>query len=288
MRNFKKVYIEITNICNLSCSFCPKTQRSPKYMDKGLFSEILKQLQGHAKYVYFHVLGEPLLHPEISEFLDICAEYRHRVNITTNGTLISEKKDKIINKAALRQINFSLHSFEANIRQYSVDVYLKGIFDFIHEARENTNIQFCLRLWNLSEGRNNENNLYILRKIEDEFKLDFKIDEKLTPCSGIKLGRNLFINQALTFQWPVSGTCELESKGFCYGLRDQIAILSDGTVVPCCLDGEGIIKLGNISQEPLETILTSERSAAMYNGFSRRDVIEPLCKRCEYRLRFNR
>lgn len=288
LKKFKKVYIEITNVCNLSCSFCPKTKRPAKFMEKSLFAEILKQLRGHAKFVYFHVLGEPLLHPEIDDFLDLCLDNELRVNITTNGTLIAEKKESIINKQSLRQVNFSLHSFEANISQHPVDRYLQDVFDFIHEAREKTNIQFCLRLWNLSEGRNNENNLYILSKIEEEFQLDFKIEERLTPCNGINIGRNLFINQANTFQWPNSGTCELEGKGFCYGLREQVAILADGTVVPCCLDGEGVIALGNMNQESLEEILDNDRSKAMYNGFSRKDVVEPLCKRCEFRLRFNR
>lgn len=287
MRKYKKVYIEITNICNLSCSFCPKTKRPAGFMDRLLFEKILVEIKGSTRFVYFHVLGEPLLHPEIGLFLDLCSKYDHRVNITTNGTFASRVKDVILYKPALRQVNFSLHSFEANINQHSIDEYLNGIFSFIHEAREKTNIQISLRLWNLKETEGNDSNKYILRKIEEEFSLPFEIQEELTPCNGLKIGRNIFLNQSHTFKWPEICGDNIEGKGFCYGLRDQFAILVDGTVVPCCLDGEGVIALGNALHEPLTEILENERAAAIFEGFSRRDVVEPLCRKCTYRLRFN-
>ena len=288
MKTFKKIYIEITNVCNLTCAFCPKTKRPSGFMSQELFKKILAEIQGHGKFVYFHVLGEPLLHPELGQFFDICHEFQTKVNLTTNGTLIQKAGELLLSKPALRQVNFSLHSFYANEQGYSIEPYLDRIFDFIEEARKRTNLLICLRLWNLSDGTPTENNRIILDRIEKAFSLDYPIEEKLTPCRGIKLAENIFLNQAESFQWPNIGLPELaDEKGFCYGLRDQVAILVDGTVVPCCLDGEGNIPLGNIENCSFSKIIESKQAQDMYNAFSNRKIIEPLCRTCGYRTRFN-
>ena len=287
MKKFKKIFIEITNICNLSCSFCPGTKREPAFMTKELFERILEQVDGRGEFIYFHVMGEPLLHPQISLFLDLCEKHNFKVNITTNGTLIDKLDDILVAKDALRQINLSLHSFEANENNYSIESYLDKIFAFVKIAEENKKL-ICLRLWNLLDGGKNLKNDYILRRIEDEFKLDFKIEDKLTPCKGINLVENVFINQAAKFDWPSLDGEEINSKGFCYGLKDQVGFLVDGTVIPCCLDGEGIINLGNINEDSFDSIVNSKRAKDLYEGFSLRVVSEELCRKCGYRNRFTR
>lgn len=288
MKRFKKTYIEITNKCNLSCEFCPKTVRKTEFMGRELFEEILIKLQGHSEFLYFHVMGEPLLHPEIGWFLDVCARYNYRVNITTNGTLISKTEEAILSKPALRQVNFSLHSFDANAAEGSMDSYLDGIFRFIHRARDTRKLLICLRLWNISENGADNGNGHILRRMEEEFGLGFTIEEKITPCKGIKLGENIFLNQAEKFDWPDIEAEDIGVRGFCYGLRDQVAILVDGTVVPCCLDGEGAVPLGNIQESSMEAIVNSERARNVYEGFSRREAAEALCRKCGYRGRFSK
>lgn len=287
MKKFKKTYIEITNICNLSCDFCPKTNRPAQFMSRELFEKILCEINGRSEYLYFHVMGEPLLHPEISLFLDLCHKHGYRVNITTNGTLTDKAADSIISKPALRQVNFSLHSFEANMNEYPVDNYLDKIFKFIYRSGKERELLICLRLWNISEDGKNKKNRYILQRIEQEYRLSFTIEEKLTPCSGIKLAENVFLNQAATFDWPDIRQADMDGKGFCYGLRGQVAILVDGTVVPCCLDGEGIIKLGNIKEQDFNSIIHSKRAREFYEGFSRREAVEALCRKCGYRARFS-
>ena len=202
MKKYKRTYIEITNVCNLSCDFCPKTKRPAEFMSREMFEDILCKINGKTKFLYFHVMGEPLLHPELGGFLDLCHQYGYRVNITTNGTLIDEANDTILFKPALRQVNFSLHSFEANINEYSMVSYLDKIFAFIKRSREEDELQICLRLWNVSEDSKNENNRFVLQRIEREFGLDFTIEEKLTPCNGIKLAENVFLNQSAVFDWP--------------------------------------------------------------------------------------
>lgn len=286
MKKFKKIYIEITNTCNLSCDFCPKTLRKAEFMSRELFGQILEKVKGHSEFLYFHVMGEPLLHPEIGSFLDLCSSYGYRVNITTNGTLIRRVQEAIIAKLALRQMNFSLHSFEANSKETSMDSYLDGIFEFIRKAGNERKLYISLRLWNISEQGSNRENRYILNRIQKEFGLPFAIEDKIPHCRGIKLAENIFLNQAEKFDWPDVNAKEVGIEGFCYGMRDQLAILVDGTVVPCCLDRDASIYLGNIKEGSIQEIVESKRAKELFDGFSRREAVEDLCRRCGYRSRF--
>jgi radical SAM protein with 4Fe4S-binding SPASM domain len=291
MKKFKKVYIEITNVCNLACSFCPKTQRSPEFMKLDAFSNILDQVKEYTDYIYFHVKGEPLLHPELDKFLDLSFEKGLKATLTTNGTLISKVKDKILNKTALRQVNISLHSFDANEKITHMDNYMNSIIDFAKEAVEASDTIIALRLWNLSESNitnlERQRNRHILEIIEKAFNLDYRIEEQISAKRGIKLSERIFLNQDYEFKWPDLKEEEDHGRGFCYGLRNQIAILVDGTVVPCCLDGEGVINLGNIKKASFSEIISSERARNIAEGFSSRKCLEELCRKCGYRRRFN-
>lgn len=292
MKKFKKFYIEITNICNLRCDFCPETKRASEFMKIETFNKILEQIKPYTDYIYFHVKGEPLLHPEIDKFLDLSYEKGFMVNITTNGTLIKEVTDKILMKPALRQVNFSLHSFDGNELEEGKDEYINNIFSFVNEAVTKTEVITAFRLWNLDKDKattsQRKRNLEILNKIENEFKLGYKIEGEINPIKGIKIAEKVFLNQDYKFEWPALDKEEDFSKGFCYGLRSQIAILVDGTVVPCCLDGDGIINLGNIHKTLFSEILEGERANNIYQGFSKKEVYEELCRKCGYRKRFNK
>ncbi|MGB4439193.1 MAG: radical SAM/SPASM domain-containing protein [Sedimentibacter sp.] len=290
MKQFKKIYIEITNVCNLACSFCPQTRRKPKFMNIETFRKILDQIKNHTNYIYFHVKGEPLLHPEIDKFLDISYEKGFKVNISTNGTLINKVKGKIIMKPALRQINFSLHSFDGNEKLNNKGEYVNNILSFAKEASTNYEVTISLRLWNLEKNnavnlakkKNNE----LLDIIERQFNLNYKIQEKVVHGKGMKIADKIYLNQDHEFQWPDLKENEDDGIGFCYGLRNQIAILVDGTVVPCCLDGEGIINLGSINTTHFSELIESERVNNIVDGFSRRVAVEELCRKCGYRKKF--
>ncbi len=284
MKKFKKVYIEITNVCNLSCNFCPKTSRKLKFIGKESFEHIVKNIRPYTEHVYFHLMGEPFLNKELGHFLEISKENQLKVNITTNGTLISEVKDILINAQALRQVNISLHSFEANEEQIDFNEYINNIINFVKEATEKTNIICSLRLWNLDTKYNASNNLNIdiFELLEQEFELNCDLKECLKEKNSFKLKNNVYISMGEKFKWPSLNEEELGERAFCYGLRDQIGILVDGTVVPCCLDSEGSIPLGNIFDSSLEEILNSKRANEIYDGFSGRKAVEELCKRCGF------
>ncbi len=284
MKKFKKVYIEITNICNLSCNFCPKTSRKLKFMDKESFEHIIKNIKPYTDHVYFHLMGEPFLNKGIEHFLETSKENQLKVNITTNGTLISDVKNILLNAPALRQVNISLHSFEANEEQIDFNEYINNIINFVKEATENTNIICSLRLWNLDTrySANNNMNIDIFKFLEQEFEISCDLKERLKEKNSFKLKNNVYISMGEKFKWPSLKEEELGERAFCYGLRDQIGILVDGTVVPCCLDSEGSISLGNIFEDTLDEILNSKRAKDIYNGFSGRKAVEELCKRCGF------
>ncbi|MCE4046403.1 SPASM domain-containing protein [Lysinibacillus fusiformis] len=289
MKTFKKVYIEITSVCNLACSFCPPTERAKGLIKVEQFNKILDEIRPHTKYIYLHVKGEPLLHPRIDQLLDAAHAKGFKVNITTNGTLIKKNREKILGKPALRQINFSLHSFDGHEGSENREKYLGDILDFVRESREYKTI-ISYRLWNLQQdhvsdvaARRNRETLEIL---ENEYNLDYRIEEKVEPGKGVKIGSNIYLNQDHEFRWPSLLEPEDEGKGFCHALRSQAAILVDGTVVPCCLDGEGVINLGNIHEKSFSEIVDGERANNIIDGFSRREAVEELCRKCGYRQKF--
>jgi radical SAM protein with 4Fe4S-binding SPASM domain len=292
MKKFKKFYIEITSICNLSCSFCPPTERAKGFISVEDFTKRLEQIKPHTDYIYFHLKGEPLLHPKIDQLLDISHEHGFKVNITTNGTLLQKNKHKLLSKPALRQMNFSLHSFDGHEGSTDKEGYIGGVLSFVREAMDQTNMIASFRLWNLSQDNmtnaEKQRNREILEMIEKEFELDYFIEEKVVPGSGVKIADRVYLNQDYEFEWPDLRAKEDDGKGFCYGLRNQAGILIDGTVVPCCLDGEGVINLGNINDQHFSDIVEGERANNLVEGFSRREAVEELCRKCGYRQRFGK
>ncbi|RXI96713.1 radical SAM protein [Anaerobacillus alkaliphilus] len=290
MKTFKKVYVEITSICNLACSFCPPTERAKQFISIEQFTTILDQIKPHTKYIYLHVKGEPLLHPKIDQLLDISHEKGFKVNITTNGTLLKKAKHKIFGKPAIRQMNFSLHSFDGHPGSTNRLEYITTVLGFAREAVDSSNMIVSLRLWNLDQDNatnlERSRNREALAIIEEEFNLDYQIEERVTPGSGLKIADRIYINQDYEFKWPALHEEEDEGKGFCHGLRSQAAILTNGTVVPCCLDGEGVINLGNVYETSFSDIVEGDRANKLYDGFSRREAVEELCRKCGYRKRF--
>ncbi|MBM6860235.1 SPASM domain-containing protein, partial [Clostridium saudiense] len=239
--------------------------------------------------VYFHLMGEPFLNKNLEKFLEVCEESKLKVNITTNGTLINNVKEVLLKSKALRQVNISLHSFEANDSKMTLEEYITNITNFINEANKESNIICSIRLWNMDteelKACNSLNN-NILKILEKELNIEFSLGERLQEKPGIKVRKNLYVNMAEKFEWPNINLANEEVEVFCYGLRDQIGILVDGTVVPCCLDSEGNIPLGNIFNTSLGEIISSNRAKNIYDGFSNRKAVEELCKRCGYAKRY--
>ena len=285
-KRFAKVYLEITNICNLRCDFCPGNLRPPHSITPQEFETLADKLRPYTDYLYFHVMGEPLLHPRLGEFLSVAGEYGFRVSVTTNGVLLKTEGEILLKSAAvLHKVSVSLHSKEGNGERVDQDDYLSDAVEFSKKAADR-GIYSVLRLWNLDtdthKGENVENK-------EIEARLHEAFPEEWTPrLNGYRLSRNVFLEYAGIFTWPSESEADEIEDGYCHGLLDQIAVLADGTVVPCCLDAEGEISLGNLFFTPLEEILASPRATEMREGLMKGRFTESLCKKCTYRRRFKR
>ncbi len=273
---YKKVYVEITNQCNMHCSFCHGHSRAPKQMSLDEFTYILDKLTGHTQYIYYHLMGEPLTHPLLPAFLKLANDRGYKSIITTNGTLLHKRQNELLG-AGLHKVNISLHSFE-NGNDDSHCKYITELADFAkNAANQNTIVVF--RLWNKGyDSGKNEAALSILRhNISGEW---------VENTRGIKVRDRIFIEYGDRFEWPDSNADIKGERFYCYGLKDQFGILVDGTVVPCCLDSDGVIDLGNIFTKDIKSILNSKRSTDIVEGFKCGKASEELCKRCGYAQRF--
>lgn len=289
MKKFKKIYVEITNVCNLHCRFCPKNSRPSEYMSVESFERILKEIKPYCSSIYLHVKGEPLLHPHFAQLLKIAEINGFKTNITTNGTLIGKNGSAILNAQTVRQVNISLHSLTEHSQQMDHQAYLTHLADFIYKAVHQSQIYISLRFWNIKHDNTSQNLFYhsLLKDLLAPINLSVPTIDFENSGKSTKITDRLFVHIENEFDWPNLQSPNLETKGYCLGLRDQIAILTCGTVVPCCLDADGIISLGNIFQTSLGQILSSDKAKHIYQGFSRGEAVEELCKKCTFKKRFD-
>ncbi len=276
----KKIYVEITNVCNLRCDFCPPVGRPPGFLSRESFGVVLGKLAGKARILYFHIKGEPLLHPELGVFIDMAGEAGFEVHITTNGSLLTERIDELRGRPALRRVNISLHSL-GSVPEASRESTRLAIL----EAAELLALEDSIRVVSLRQWDSSAPDKNLVRL---GAKINFHPAERFVwprLPDALKPSR-----PAATAQPGIAGqpgiAADFGGSGFCLALRDQAGILLDGTVVPCCLDAEGGIPLGSIYESGWDEIMASARARALYKGFSERKVVEPLCRTCGFRTRF--
>lgn len=277
---FKRIYIEITNTCNLTCQFCIQNQRVPRYMSIQEVTHVLDEIQPYTKYVYLHILGEPLSHPYIKEILQCCKERNIYVNLTTNGTLLEHHKD-VLCGAGLRQLNVSLHSFPEHEQTH----YLQNVLT-TGEAIAATGTHVNYRLWSIQEnGKLRANTMQLLESVNQHYKLFTEVEEP-KRMQRIALGDHLHLHFEDVFAWPSLHVNKISERGRCLGMKTMCGILSNGDVVPCCLDSKGDIFLGNIFKQSFSEILQCDRVKQMLEGFEKHYLMELLCQHCGYRTRF--
>ena len=273
---YNKVYVEITNICNMNCSFCHGHSRAPRRMSKQEFATVLDKLKDQTKYIYYHLMGEPLTHPNLSEFVKMATEQGYKSIITTNGTLL-DRCEKELLSAGVHKFNLSVHSLESGNDEDYIN-YVKSLACFAKKAAEK-GIIVVFRLWN--KGYDNGKNDIVFDVLKENVS-----GEWVENTRGIRIRDKIHLEYGERFEWPDSNAEIKGEKISCYALRDQFGILVDGTVVPCCLDSDGVINLGNIFSEDIDDILNSQRASDIAAGFKSGVASEELCKRCGYAQRF--
>ena len=273
---YSRAYVEITNICNMRCSFCHGHSRKMRQLTREEFAHILRQLQGQTGYVYYHLMGEPLTHPNLPEFLAMARQQGFKSVITTNGTLLHKVLPALL-EAGLHKLSISLHSFEQDDEE-TFRTYLSHVAQAAITAAEAGTV-VVLRLWNkgFDKGRNDLALEFLQNAIPGQWKENTR---------GFRIREKFYLEWGDRFQWPDKDAPVQGEKVRCYGMVDHFGILCDGTVVPCCLDSEGVINLGNVFTDDLSAILSSPRAEAITKGFARRTASEELCRRCGYAQRF--
>ena len=282
----KRVYIEIGNICNLSCSFCPPIKREKRRMRVEEFRRVMDECAPIASEIYLHLLGEPLMHPEFDSLLTVAETYGVPVCITTNGFLLPKCGNVLLKHSEMiKKVNISLQSYEANRAPCTLEEYLDGCCRFA-KAASDIGVYSVFRLWNMDsevQGGKNSQNGSILDYLHREYP-----DEWQKRYSGFRIGKCAFLECAEIFEWPSESAAVSSTEGRCHGLVDQIGVLADGTVVPCCLDSEGAIALGNLFEMSLSDILKGERALGMERGLREGKFSEALCQSCSYARRFSK
>lgn len=279
MKRFKKIYVEITNKCNLNCSFCSSDKREKKEMTISQFETVLVKIKDYTSYIYLHVKGEPLLHSSLDEILSLCDKYKIFVNITTNGVFLKKCEKILKNHPFVRQINVSLHS------ENNVEKYFEDVFSVCKRLSKKMFISY--RIWTLNNLKIDNKSTKIVEKIINSYNLSPDIVEKIYNDKSVKIDINTFVDKDNMFIWPDLKN-NFDIDGFCYALKSHIAILSNGDIVPCCLDSSGIIKLGNIFEDEIADILSSSLYNSLLNGFRDNKSINSLCKNCNFRNRFTK
>ncbi|MGZ3725109.1 MAG: radical SAM/SPASM domain-containing protein [Pseudobdellovibrio sp.] len=252
------------------------------------FTAFAKQAQPLTKQVCLHLMGEPLAHPQFQAIMQVCEDLNLKIFLTTNGTLLKRHSEALLKWKALEQINFSVHSYFANETVQSLESYLAPILEFSERACEQQKPFYInLRLWNLAKtNEQSDQNRRVFDILNPFFKvkLNETIDVKLNKSKKIK--HKLYVHFDTEFIWPSPEQKIRSEAGSCYGLRKQLAIHANGDVVPCCLDKESVLKLGNMHTEGLGEILKSDRAKKIKKGFENNQLVEDLCRKCQYADRF--
>lgn len=291
MRRYRRAYVEISNVCNLKCDFCPTVERQSQVMDLIHFEKLAREIQPYVDEICLHLMGEPLGHPDFKGFVDVCARLDLKVNVTTNGTLITGPRREALLDPVVRQVNVSVQSFEANFGDKDPAAYLSRVFAFTRDAlQRRPDLYINYRLWDLDDpAAGSARNARVREAIEAEFGVsfaDFKVDVRRRK--GHRLTGRLSVHFDSRFTWPTPELPHRSKEGFCHGLSSHFGIHADGTLVPCCLDKEAAAALGNAFERPVAELLEAPKAVAMRDGFARGELVDDLCQRCTFISRFDK
>ncbi len=285
---FHRIYIELTNICGLSCSFCPTKALPSQTMTTEFFESIIVQAKAYTQEVACHVVGDPLTLTNLDEYLDILNHYGMKALLTSSGYFLKKQSYQTLFHPAVKQINISLNSYNKNETSLTLEQYLDPVLKLCHEKIKQKNELFInLRIWNLDEALSEKSyNQKLFAVLSEYFDCRLDIDEimKEKPKS-IRLDRKVLLHFDNYFEWPALNNPHY-GDGTCQGLDSHIAILASGKVVPCCLDCDGVMELGDLHRQTLSAIMKSERSQAIIEGFRESRAVEALCQHCSYKERF--
>lgn len=287
---FYRVYVELTNICGLKCSFCPPKILPTQTMSLDFFEHVLRELQPYTKELAYHIVGDPLILSNLEAYLDLTSQKEFKVSLTTSGYFLAKQDLKTLLHPAIKQINISLNSYNKNSMPLSFEDYISPILSLCKLKNQlRKEIFINLRIWNMDEEQSEkEFNEHLFALLEKEFNIPLHVNDIYTNRpKSIRLAEKILLHFDDYFEWP-SLHVKYHSEGTCQGLSSHFGILSSGKVVPCCLDKDGIIELGDLHVNTLQEILHAPKTQAVIRGFKDNKAIELLCQKCSYKDRFKK
>jgi len=286
---FYRIYIELTNVCGLSCSFCPTKNLPSKQMDLEFFESVISQAKAYTKEIACHVVGDPMTLSNLSDYLDIIHRHGLRAMLTTSGYFLKKQSYMTLFHPSVKQINISLNAFNKNDTRLTFEQYITPVLALCEEKQKQGKELFInLRVWNLDEMMSERSfNETLFERLSKAFKVSLSLDDiYLERPKSIRLASKVLLHFDEYFEWP-SLKNQVYGDGTCQGLQSHIAVLASGKVVPCCLDCDGVIVLGDLHENTLESILKGRRAQEMLTGFKSGKAVEELCQKCSYKERFN-
>lgn len=278
--------VEATNTCNFRCIFCPTGNRSMKrpsgFMREDIFRSIVDQCVDRCHGIRFIGWGEPLLHPQIMEFISYATENDILTHINTNASRLDMSKAEALVDAGLSSIKFSFQGIDR-------DSYKKmrktDFFDGMIKAIERMNT---------ARGHRKFPYIAASTSTTDETKEEIEsFKEKLEPIvDSLSIGKTIFGFMDLTAarltpqeKEMIEGLVEIEEKTLkhpdpCPEVYDKLTIQWDGTVRVCCNDHSGETNLGNVRTSALEDIWVHPVLTHYRERLANKEYSGPLCTTC--------
>jgi radical SAM protein with 4Fe4S-binding SPASM domain len=258
-------------------------------MDLEFFESIVQQAKPFTKEIACHVVGDSLTLSNLGDYLDIIHKYNMKAMLTTSGYFMKKHPYETLFHPAVKQINVSLNAFNKNDTSITFEQYMKPILALCYEkVKQEKELFINLRMWNLDEMMSEKAfNTELFEWLQSAFNvvLDLnKLDSK--EQKSIRLDNKVLLHFDNYFEWP-SLKNPMYGHGTCQGLSSHIGILANGEVIPCCLDSDGVMALGNLHKQRLADVVYGTRATAMIEGFKHAQCSEELCLKCSYKNRFN-
>lgn len=267
--------VESANTCNLRCRMCqiPFSKMEKKFMNIEMLEKILDEAEEYKlPSIKFNFRGEPLMHPQISEFVRLAKKASIlETQFNTNGTLLDRRLSRDLIEAGLDRIKFSIDSINPLIynkfRQgANYEETIHNITDFV-EIRDKLNKKLPSVQVQMVVMRTN------LQEIEDYIKFWEDIVNRI----GFSRYRS---------QDNLTGVEEnlqnMQIRVPCPQLWQRLVVTCDGIILMCCGDYRLKNPLGNIKDSTISEIWNSERLNKI-RFFHQEGHFEKIdaCKYCE-------
>lgn len=276
--------VELTNYCNFKCAFCvgqQQGQRSRGYMDLEMFKEICYQAKIYgALGIRLLRWGEPMMHPNFLEMVDIAKKHNLLVHVTTNGSLLEKVGyDNIIDS----KLDSLIISFQGTCEKEYKKLRKKDYNDIVSKI---------IKLRNVRDNRG-VNNPYITLSttVTDETKEEinrFK-ENWLRVVDGVSIGYTCFkrLKDQESVKDYLSRKKILPHLFKCQEVMVKLSIDWDGTVSPCCLDYDQQLSVGNIKDSTLYELWHSDDTKSIRTLLTnKRQDMFSLCQTCELNYDF--